>query len=183
LIHGEYEYPDRGRHNGRQSYLADALTDLVPGKRDRFGKHKAMTRRYARRFSTTVPRILAILSIVLAQGTISVSFAQGQSLRPSVRIAYVHGGNIWLLSEPSGRRTRLTNDGHDYGPHWIAGGHALLFRRGAGGVGETWRWQPGKSIKRLRDGRWSPDGTSVAITRIARQAGSPRRFGSPARAE
>ncbi len=117
--------------------------------------------------------MLAILSIILVEGPASSSLAQSQILRPSVRIAYVRSGNIWLLAELSGRRTRLTSDGHDDGPHWIAGGHALLFQRGAGGGGETWRWQPGIAIKRLRDGLWSPDGTAVAITRIARGAGSP----------
>jgi WD40-like Beta Propeller Repeat len=132
-----------------------------------------MTRRYPRRLSTRASRILAILSIILVQGTVSSSIAQGQTLRPSVRIVYVHGGNIWLLTEPSGRRTRLTGDGHDFAPHWIAGSRALLFCRGTGGGCETWRWQPGKVIKQLRDGLWSPDGTTIAVTQTARHAGSP----------
>lgn len=129
-----------------------------------------MTRHYPRRLSTTASRILAILSTILVQGTISSSLAQNQIPRPSAHIAYVHGGNIWLLTEPSGRRMRLTSDGHDFAPHWTAGGRALFFRRGAG---ETWRWEPGQTIKRLRDGLWSPDGTSVAISRISRRTGSP----------
>jgi Tol biopolymer transport system component len=142
-------------------------------KRCDFGRHDAITRTSPHRLSTQVPRILAMLSVVLLGGTFSGPGAHGEALRPRVRIAYVHGGNIWLLVEPSGHRTRLTGDGQDFGPHWIAGGRALLFCRGTGGGCETWRWQPGQAVTRLRDGLWSPDGTKVAFTRIAPRAGSP----------
>jgi len=93
-------------------------------------------------------------------------------MRPAVRVAYVHNGNIWILDDPSGRRIRLTTDGHDSAPRWTTNGRALLFQRQTGGRFQTLRWQPGKGISRLRDGLWSPDGTAVAFVRTARPAGS-----------
>jgi len=133
-----------------------------------------MIRSRARRCSATLLRILAILVVVSALGIVSGRLVLGQTLRPTARIAYVHGGNIWVLDEPSDRRTRLTGDGRDSAPQWIANGQALLSYRSTRSGGSTiWRWQAGKGSRRLQDGLWSPDGAAVAITRVTRGAGSP----------
>ena len=123
-------------------------------------------------------RPLAILAIVVGQGIFVGLPARSQMLRPAVRVAYVHHGDIWVLDELSGRKVRLTSDGHDFAPRWIANGQALLFCRGTRGGCEIWRWVPGKGhpqagTRRLQDGVWSPDGTAVAITRVVNRAGSP----------
>jgi len=133
--------------------------------------------------SVSLPRHLyarnALVRVTVRGQWISLARPTGsQTMRPSVRIAYVHGGNIWVLDEPGGRRTRLTGDGHDFAPYWTANGETLFFCRGAGGGCATWRWQPGKGhpqagTRRVQDGLWSPDGRAVAVTRIVRRAGSP----------
>ncbi len=109
--------------------------------------------------------LIAILSVVVALGGVMRIHARGQTLRPAGRVAYLQQGNIWVL-DARGRRTRLTRDGHDADPRWTTGGHALLFQRQIGGRIETVQWQPGKGLRQLRDGLWSPDASRVALVRV-----------------
>ncbi len=131
-----------------------------------------MTRSSSHRFLTAALRLLAILSVVVALGGAMSLRARGQALRPAVRVAYVQQGNIWVLDDPSGRRTRLTRDGHDSTPRWTTDGKALLFQRQLRSRSETLRWRPGKGIRQLRDGLWSPDGSAVAMVRVGGHAQS-----------
>jgi len=131
-----------------------------------------MTRSSSHRLLIAVLRLLAILSVVVVLGGAMSLLARGQTLRPAVRVAYVQQGNIWVLDGASGRRTRLTRDGHDAAPHWTTDGKALLFQRQLRSRIETLRWQPGKGIRQLRDGLWSPDASAVALVRVESHAQS-----------
>ncbi len=130
-----------------------------------------MTRSSSHRFLIAVLRLLVILSVVVALGGVLSLRVRGQTERPAVRVAYVQQGNIWVL-DARGRRTRLTRDGHDAAPRWTTGGQALLFHRQLRSRIETLRWQPGKGIRQLRDGLWSPDASAVAMVRVGSHAQS-----------
>ncbi|HEX8919603.1 MAG TPA: hypothetical protein VF898_13955 [Chloroflexota bacterium] len=112
---------------------------------------------------------LILLTFVGVQAALPALPTYSQTQTPAIRVAFVDRGNIWLLG-PDGSKRRLTADGHDSAPLWISGGRALLFQRQAGGRIDIMRWQPGTagtpaSIRRLRSGLWSPDGTAVAFVR------------------
>lgn len=166
-------------------FLRTLLPSLVHGRRTRFangirdvdgdaaGERRSPLRPVALP-SHGVPAaaVLAVLTIVAAQGSVSGISARGQETPLSIRLAYVHQGNIWILDEPSGRRTRLTADEHESSPRWTTDGQALLFQRHIRGRLQTLRWQPGQAIQHLRNGLWSPDGTAVAFTRAVDHAAS-----------
>jgi dipeptidyl aminopeptidase/acylaminoacyl peptidase len=133
-------------------------------------KHVQMTRLSSRPFLNIFLWPLAILSNIAAQGAVVGVPARGQVLRPVARVAYLHNGNIWILDGPTGRRTRLTIDGHDSAPRWTSDGQTLLFQGQRGGRFQILRWQPGKGhpqagTRRLRDGLWSPDGQWLFFVR------------------
>lgn len=81
----------------------------------------------------------------------------------STRIAFVLNGNVWVLSEPSGRRIRVTSGGAASSPVWATTGETLLFERRIAGRDVEFRWRPGAGARRVTDGVWSPDGAAVAI--------------------
>ncbi len=110
-------------------------------------------------------RALILLSVLLVQALLATNPTYGQASRPTLRIAYVRHGNIWLLDTSTSRRIRLTNDGHDSLPTWTAGGMSLFFQRSSRNRVETMRWLPGRGTEQVRDGLWSPDAAAVAFTR------------------
>lgn len=122
---------------------------------------------------STLRQSLALLSVLLLQSGLTAIPAHGETLHPALRIAFVRHGNIWLIDTSTGRRTRLTRDGHDSIPAWTLRGTSLLFQRQAGSRVETMRWQPEQGISQVRDGLWSPNTTAVAFTRPGSDTESP----------
>ncbi len=55
--------------------------------------------------------------------------AGGGTSGPLGRLAYVQGGDIWVLPLPAGPHRRITFDGHNQEPHWAPSGQWLTFRR------------------------------------------------------
>lgn len=86
--------------------------------------------------------------------------ATGTSL--ATHIAFVRGGNLWVLFEPSGRRIRLTSGGGARSPVWATSGGALLFQRRVAGHDAAFRWRPGAAARRVPAGLWAPNGPAVA---------------------
>lgn len=119
-----------------------------------------------RRTPVIVIQCLALICVLAIQSMVTRIPAHGQGQRPSIQIAFVRHGNIWLLNAATSHRIRLTSDGDDNGPTWAAGGTVLFFHRTAGNSVQTMRWQQGQGIKQVRDGLWSPDAAAVAFTRV-----------------
>ena len=108
-------------------------------------------------------RPLAVLAVIGAQLLILRVPVHGQAARPSIRLAFVHSGKIWILHEPSGRKVRLPIGGNNSSPRWTSNGRALLFRQVRGTRNDTYRWQSGHDIEQVHNGVWSPDGSAVAF--------------------
>jgi dipeptidyl aminopeptidase/acylaminoacyl peptidase len=97
---------------------------------------------------------LAVLLLLIAG---LAGAAAGQD--PAFRVAFLRGGDAYVLHSVSGSEARLTADGAALGLRWTSDGGALLLRTRTG----LSRWRPGGAVEPLRDGVWSPDGAAVAF--------------------
>jgi hypothetical protein len=82
---------------------------------------------------------------------------------PSVRIAFLRGGDVYVLDAASGVEERLTTSGGVGSPWWTDRGEALFFRTD----GQTWRWRPDADPEPVSGlgmpGEWVPDGSTLAL--------------------
>jgi len=141
-------------------------------------------------------RPLAVLAVIGAQLLILRVPVHGQAARPSIRLAFVHSGKIWILHEPSGRKVRLPIGGNNSSPRWTSNGRALLFRQVRGTRNDTYRWQSGHDIEQVPTasgrrtdprlpsriqylGADSPYGSREAVELCASLRPSQALFGSP----
>lgn len=78
---------------------------------------------------------LLLLSLVLligCRGVLEVRFErEPPSSAPSLgKVAYIAGGDVWVMDLDSSQRTRLTRDGHNSRPRWSADGRWLAYQKG-----------------------------------------------------
>lgn len=85
-----------------------------------------------RRISTVLLWSITFVALLLVQGVVMNIPAHSQAQRPSIQVAFVRHGNIWLLDAATSHRIRLTSDGRDNGPTWAAGSKVLFFQRTVG---------------------------------------------------
>jgi hypothetical protein len=83
---------------------------------------------------------------------------------PLPRVAFVRGGDIYVLDPAAGSQFRLTEDGRNRSPIWTSDGRSLLFTKEPAGWSsqENWRWQQGTSTERLGQGVPPPTGDAIA---------------------
>ncbi len=131
-----------------------------------------------RPWSARAPAIVLLIAVAVA-GLATSAFAlpamlsPGAETRPHIRLAFVRGGNIWVLDVASGAETRLTTDGHDTAPWWTVDGKSLFFtNQEPGQTGRTFRWSPGAEPRAVTSGLWSPDGLSVAFVQAGPGTGA-----------
>src|SRR5207253_1688022 len=79
---------------------------------------------------------------------------------PLARIAFVRGGDVYVLDTAAAVEGRVTRDGqsHSHNPSWTADGQALLFERQTGDQHEVWLWRRGLAQTVIQSGVWSADG-------------------------
>ncbi len=86
-------------------------------------------------------------------------------------LAYVQGGDVWILRLPGGEPLRLTTDGHNSEPRWSPSGAWLAYRNGESRVwlyhlddGESWPIHDGRAVESF--------GWSSLDDRVAYSSGS-----------
>lgn len=88
---------------------------------------------------------------------------------PSVRIAFIHQGNVRILDSSTGHQTDLATAGyHDLSLHWSSDGQTLFIASGISGQPtRVFRWRSGQALATVAAGLWSPDGSAVASVQAA----------------
>lgn len=105
------------------------------------------------------------------------SGAVGQAAHPTGRIAFVRGGDVYVIDAAAGVERRLTQDGAAAAPWWSVDGRQLFFEKDSGGQQHTWRWRPDSGAAEVPTGVWSPDGTKVAVTQSTGDMRGPSSVG------
>lgn len=78
---------------------------------------------------------LLLLSLVLligCRGVLEVRFEREPPPSAPVlgRVAYIAGGDVWVVDLDTDQQTRLTRDGHNSHPRWSADGHWIAYQKG-----------------------------------------------------
>ncbi len=76
--------------------------------------------------------LLSLVLLVGCRGVLEVRFEQEPPPSAPVlgRVAYIAGGDVWVVDLDAEQRTRLTRDGRNSRPRWSADGHWIAYQKG-----------------------------------------------------
>jgi len=76
--------------------------------------------------------LLSLLLLIGCRGVLEVRFEREQPPSAPVlgRVAYIAGGDVWVVDLDTDRQTRLTRNGHNSRPRWSADGRWITYQKG-----------------------------------------------------
>lgn len=115
--------------------------------------------------------LVSLIGLIGCRGVLEVRFEQEPT--PSApflgRVAFIAGGDVWVVDLDTDQQTRLTRDGRNSHPHWSADGRWIAYQKGD----QLWAVEVSTGKKLLISETpvsafaWSPAGNRLAYLSAA----------------